>query len=80
MNYVSCMDGQEATARMHACATARVGSLDYAVFTLHGLDGFGYYEVKHGLDMDLATLEWTLLGHLPFGFGLRSSSRLICTL
>jgi hypothetical protein len=55
-------------------------TFDYAVFTLHGLDGFGYYEVKHGLDMDLATLEWTLLGHLPFGFGLRSSSRLICTL
>jgi hypothetical protein len=45
-------------------------TLDYPLFIIVGLDGFGYYEVKLGVDMDLTRFEWILVGHLLFGFGL----------
>jgi hypothetical protein len=69
------MDGQAAMipARMRALKIR--WTLDYPIFVLTGLDGFGYCRVKFGLDMDLTLSEWILIGHLLFGFGLRSSSR-----
>lgn len=56
---------------------AYVRTVNYLVFTLIGLDGFGYCEVKPRLDLDLAMLEWTLAGQLTFRFGLRSSPGLL---
>jgi hypothetical protein len=53
-----------------ACTPSKVRwTLDCPILTLRGLDGFGYYEMKLGLDMDLATSNWTLVGHHSFGFG-----------
>jgi hypothetical protein len=49
-------------------------ALDIHNLKLLGLDGFGDRKVKYGLEMDQTRLEWTLVGHLPFGFGTRSNS------
>ena len=52
-------------------------TLGYPLFTLVGLDGSRYYEVKRGAEMDWTTSGWTLVGHVSLRFGLRSNSRFI---
>jgi hypothetical protein len=47
--------------------------LDIQRFELVGLDGLGFYRFKTGLEMDLDTVEWTIVGHFLFGFGRGSA-------